>query len=46
MIRKMTNMELDPTLSANAALALAHKEGLTGRVTTQREADRRYQASC
>lgn len=38
MIRKMTNMDLDPTLSANAALALAHKEGLTGRGATQREA--------
>ena len=46
MIRKMTNMELDPTLSASAALALAQKEGLTGRGTTQREAYKRYQAGC
>jgi len=46
VIRKMTNMELDPTLSANAALALAHKEGLTGRGTTLREAYKRYQAGC
>lgn len=46
MIRKMTDMELDPTLSGNAALTLARRQGLKGRDTTQRVAYKRYQAGC
>ena len=44
MIRKMTAMDLKPSLSVNEALKVAKSEGLKGRVTTQRLAYRRYQA--
>jgi len=45
MIRKMQQMNLDPALSARAALEVARREGLTGRAKTKREAYSRYQQS-
>jgi len=45
MIRMMQQMDLNPTLSARAALEVARRAGLTGRAETQREAYSRYQQS-
>lgn len=45
MIRMMQQMDLNPTLSARAALEVARRAGLTGRAETEREAYSRYQQS-